>query len=671
MSQPKTDEQRHFEYLLKQLNQTQALLEHVALRDEEVPPPHPGLFYLEEIDNKTPLGRLNEDLQLSPTEYLLLLICLGVELRPTFSELCALISGSKEPSSLPTIALVNKLLASHSESDSDKVKTPSENILDLDQPIFQWQLVTIDLIFPQASAPMRITPWASQFLQGFYYRNPQFSGSLQPKWLNLEPTFTPDIYQNLSNTLLAIWSEFNSPPVTQLIGKDSYAQKMVVAKLCEAYYSTPYLIDARDLSLPPEHISDWITQWRREALIRGYTLLIDCGDPSTLPEGPRQVISELLKTDLERTPLILIGSERFPGTVNAITQDMPTLMPDDQKKLWIHHLRELATPLNGQIGALVSQFNLNAEAIESIATQACTQVKAAKDNALNLQAVTGLLWQACRVQSRSSLDGLVERIEPKTTWKDLILPPDSTLILEQIIATIDQRARVYDEWRMGGNTRRGMGITSLFHGPSGTGKTTAAEIIAHDLQLDLYRVDLSQVSSKYIGETEKNLSKVFDAAESSGAVLLFDEADSIIGKRSEVKDARDRYANQEVGYLLQRMEQYSGLAILTTNLPNSLDSAFMRRIRFSVRFEYPTPAQRAQIWQNCFPETAPTANLSFPRLSQLDVSGASIRNIAMGSAFIAAKAQEPIQMKHILQAAQAELQKLGRSLTDQEIRGWL
>lgn len=224
---------------------------------------------------------------------------------------------------------------------------------------------------------------------------------------------------------------------------------------------------------------------------------------------------------------------------------------------------------------------------------------------------------------------------------------------------------------MGGNTRRGMGITSLFHGPSGTGKTTAAEIIAHDLRLDLYRVDLSQVTSKYIGETEKNLEKVFDSAESSGAVLLFDEADSIIGKRSEVKDARDRYANQEVGYLLQRMEEYSGLAILTTNLPNALDSAFMRRIRFSIRFEYPTAEQRAQIWQRSFPRTVPTQGLSFVRLAQLNVSGASIRNIAMGSAFVAAQANESIQMQHILVAARAECQKLGRAMTDQEVRGWV
>jgi len=184
--------------------------------------------------------------------------------------------------------------------------------------------------------------------------------------------------------------------------------------------------------------------------------------------------------------------------------------------------------------------------------------------------------------------------------------------------------------------------------------------------------DLSQVSSKYIGETEKNLSKVFDAAESSGAVLLFDEADSIIGKRSEVKDSRDRYANQEVGYLLQRMAQYSGLAILITPVPNAPNLILSSRIQFVVPFDYPTPEQRVQIWQDCFPVTTPTQDLSYPRLAQLNASAMNIRKIAFGAAISAATADEPIQMKHILQAAQTELlQKVGRSLTDQETQGWV
>jgi SpoVK/Ycf46/Vps4 family AAA+-type ATPase len=223
---------------------------------------------------------------------------------------------------------------------------------------------------------------------------------------------------------------------------------------------------------------------------------------------------------------------------------------------------------------------------------------------------------------------------------------------------------------MGGNSHRGMGITAMFHGPSGTGKTTAAEIIARELQIDLYRVDLSQVSNKYIGETEKNLAKVFDMAESSGALLLFDEADSIIGKRSEVKESKDRYANQEVGYLLQRMEAYSGVAILTTNLPNAIDSAFMRRIKYSIRFEYPNQEQRAMIWGKAFPPKAPKESLPPSLLAQLNISGASIRSIALSAAFLAATEKSAISMEHVLRATRAEYQKQGRKLTDREVQGW-
>jgi SpoVK/Ycf46/Vps4 family AAA+-type ATPase len=178
------------------------------------------------------------------------------------------------------------------------------------------------------------------------------------------------------------------------------------------------------------------------------------------------------------------------------------------------------------------------------------------------------------------------------------------------------------------------------------------------------------VSDKYIGETEKNLAKVFDMAESSGALLLFDEADSIIGKRSEVKDSKDRYANQEVGYLLQRMEAYSGIAILTTNLPNAIDTAFMRRIKYSIRFEYPNPEQRVMIWGKAFPEKAPKEALPPQLLAQLNISGASIQSIAFSAAFLAAAENKPISMEHVLKATRAEYQKQGRTITDREIQGW-
>jgi SpoVK/Ycf46/Vps4 family AAA+-type ATPase len=195
----------------------------------------------------------------------------------------------------------------------------------------------------------------------------------------------------------------------------------------------------------------------------------------------------------------------------------------------------------------------------------------------------------------------------------------------------------------------------------------AAEVLAAELGLDLYRVDLSQVMSKYIGETEKNLRRIFDAAESGGAILLFDEADALFGKRSEVKDSHDRFANIEVSYLLQRMEAFGGLAILTTNLKGALDPAFLRRIRFVVQFPFPDAPQRWAIWQGIFPRGTPTEGLDHEQLARMSISGGSIRNIALNAAFLAAGEGASVRMHHVVRAAKAEYVKLERPLTASEI----
>jgi SpoVK/Ycf46/Vps4 family AAA+-type ATPase len=233
------------------------------------------------------------------------------------------------------------------------------------------------------------------------------------------------------------------------------------------------------------------------------------------------------------------------------------------------------------------------------------------------------------------------------------------------------RTTVYDTWGFKSKGLRGLGISALFTGASGTGKTMAAEVLAGELRLDLYRIDLSAIVSKYIGETEKNLRRVFDAAESGSAILLFDEADALFGKRSEVKDSHDRYANIEVSYLLQRMEAYGGLAILTTNLKQALDPAFLRRIRFVVPFPFPGPAERTEIWRRIFPAGTPTEGLRLETLARLNVAGGSIRNIALGAAFLAAEAGEPVRMAHVLRAAQTEYAKFEKPMTAAEIGGWL
>ncbi|WP_147373073.1 ATP-binding protein, partial [Calidithermus terrae] len=247
--------------------------------------------------------------------------------------------------------------------------------------------------------------------------------------------------------------------------------------------------------------------------------------------------------------------------------------PAEQLELWQEGVGE------AEAAALASQFNLSARAIQDLLGQRPPD-----------------LWQACRLQARPRLEDLAQRVEAAATWADLVLPAHEQRLLRELAAQVRQRSRVYERWGFARKGQRGLGISALFAGPSGTGKTLAAEVLAAELGLDLYRIDLAQVVSKYIGETEKNLRRVFDAAEGGGAILLFDEADALFGKRSEVKDSHDRYANLEVSYLLQRMEQYRGLAVLTTNLKESLDSAFLRRIRFVVHFPHPDPAQRAEIW---------------------------------------------------------------------------
>jgi SpoVK/Ycf46/Vps4 family AAA+-type ATPase len=338
----------------------------------------------------------------------------------------------------------------------------------------------------------------------------------------------------------------------------------------------------------------------------------------------------------------------------------------EQQSLWRDALGPLAQELNGQIKTLTSQFDLGTQGIRAASAEVLEGLSQGRE-----EAPGAVLWEACRAQSRPRLDDLAQRIEPAAVWDELVLPELQRQVLREIAVHVRQRSKVYETWGFTTKGTRGLGISALFAGASGTGKTMAAEVLAGELRLDLYRIDLSQVVSKYIGETEKNLRRVFDAAEEGGAILLFDEADALFGKRSEVKDSHDRYANIEVSYLLQRMEAYRGLAILTTNMKNALDTAFLRRIRFIVQFPFPDAAQRAEIWRRIFPADTPTEDLKVDKLARLNVAGGNIRNIALNAAFLAAEAGEPVGMTHLLRAARSEYSKLEKPLTETEIGGWV
>jgi hypothetical protein len=272
------------------------------------------------------------------------------------------------------------------------------------------------------------------------------------------------------------------------------------------------------------------------------------------------------------------------------------------------------------------------------------------------------LWQALREAARGGLDSLAQRVDAPTRLADLVLPANALETLKEMATQLRHRAQVHEAWGFATTGGRGLGLAALFAGDSGTGKTYAAEAVANEAGLDLYRIDLALTVSKYIGETEKNLRKLFDAAEASGAVLLFDEADALFGKRSDVKDSHDRYANIEVAYLLQRIESYRGLAILTTNLKSSLDRAFLRRLRFVVNFPFPDEAAREKLWRRQFPAQAPlAADIDWPALTRLHLTGGHIRAVALNAAFRAAADGGAITQRNLIDAARAEYAKLERS----------
>jgi SpoVK/Ycf46/Vps4 family AAA+-type ATPase len=269
---------------------------------------------------------------------------------------------------------------------------------------------------------------------------------------------------------------------------------------------------------------------------------------------------------------------------------------------------------------------------------------------------------AIRRLAAGHLDSLAVRIEPRRTWDDLVLPPHQTRQLKELVARYRLGWRVYEEW--GFRPLPSSGLVALFAGPSGTGKTLAVEVIGGALGLDVYKVDLSTVVSKYIGETEKNLEKIFSAAAAANLVLFFDEADALFGSRSEVSDSHDRYANIEVAYLLQRLEQYDGLVVLATNLRSNIDEAFLRRIHVSVEFRDPEEAERLRIWSLSFPSAAPTEDLDLPWLAkQFRIAGGNIRNAAVAAAFIAAEAGRPIGMQDVVLGLDREFEKIGRLRT--------
>jgi hypothetical protein len=496
-----------------------------------------------------------------------------------------------------------------------------------------------------AGAALRIDERILHYLTGTSHLDERLTGAIHP----LEPPdWSAEGVHALAGRLAAIWraaSEQADLPVVQLNGPDRAARRAVAGLACADLGLGLFQLQARLLPADPRDQEQLFRLWDREALLSGAVLLVDWDD---LEPHSAQFAALARLVESTRGALLLSGHNRWLAAERALVSlDVPALSAKEQAALWREELGEPGARLNGSLTRLTDAFSLSAPAIR-VACAAFDRHSGSFDQ----------LWQACREQARAHLDDLAQRIQSPAGWRDLVLPPLQAALLRQIGAHVRRRSQVYENWGFAARSSRGLGTSAVFSGPSGTGKTLAAEVLANELKLDLYRIDLSAVVSKYIGETEKNLRRLFDAAEDGGAILFFDEADALFGKRSEVKDSHDRYANIEVSYLLQRMEAYRGLSILATNMPEALDTAFLRRIRFVVTFPFPDKTQRGEIWRNIFPAATPLDRIEFDTLADLDVAGGSIYNIALHAAFLAAESGGPVRMAHLMDAARGEYMRL-------------
>lgn len=599
------------------------------------------------------LDTLVKVLGLSPFEKNILLLCAGVELDSSLATLIATLHGG--PSlMLPSFGLALAVIPEAHWS-----------ALSPNAPLRYWRLV--ELVNDQliSKSPLKIDEHVLHFITGVHQLDDRLSGLVEPVFA--EEGLAPS-HLELANRILYSYSQHFAPgalPVIQL-GGDNHADKESVAAYVASRLGM-YLYSISIYAIPSaaRDINELARLWSREAALKACALFLDY----TVLDATDKMRVQAVNSFIENVQGIMIVStgQGSPKTrKHRIAYEISKPSSQEQVSLWKSSLGETAAQLDGQVNKIVAQFNLSTRIIRTASSAALAQLPEGSAE----QQLLPVLWKTCCTQTRPHVDELAQRIEPVAGWDDIVLPSVQKEILKEIAMQVKQRNKVYQEWGFASRSSRGLGISALFTGESGTGKTMASEVLANELELDLYRIDLSQVINKYVGETEKNLKQIFDAAEDGGAILLFDEADALFGKRSEVRDSHDRYANIEVSYLLQRMEAYRGLAVLTTNMKSTMDKAWMRRIRFIVQFPFPDTVQRAEIWRRAFPANTPVSTLQIDKLARLNIAGGNIRNIALNAAFIAADEGKPVDMSHISRAARSEYNKLEKPLINAELGTW-
>ncbi|HYV10273.1 MAG TPA: ATP-binding protein [Pyrinomonadaceae bacterium] len=635
------------------LEQARALQQRINTRNGEQ---HPN----------TSLTHLSSLFQLERVEELCLLLCLAPEIDPRYSRVFAFLQDDVTRKQ-PSVELVLRIFSRDIEES-----LVTRNIFSSSSALFRNRLVQFaqpsDKFLPLPQRTLKLDDRIAAFL----LHTPQIDECLS-NWVEIvlpsspaPETTLPD--EIINRTLALVESSFsgNGPfprPLIHVYGKRGSGRRLL-ATIASKHVGLPLLVaDVR--KMPNGETSDLDPLWRlcREALLLPAVILVENFD-DLLEDGKQRELSSLLEAAHYFSPAtFLSGSERWRSqTPKQFYLSLECPLPDATSRIgfWRQHLHESKEFQEADLIELSSKFSFTAGQINQT-------VRTAEHNAYwerrSVKELTPtIVNEAARGIATPRLGGLARKIETPFTWSDIVLPEGQMAQLREIATHAKRSQMVFEGWGFGRTFSYGRGIAALFEGQSGTGKTMAASIIGRALGLDVYQIDLSCVVSKYIGETEKNLSLIFSEAQDSNAVLFFDEADALFGKRSEVKDAHDRYANIETAYLLQRMEEYSGIVILATNMKQNLDEAFVRRMRFIIHFPFPTDEDRERIWHKVFPGNAPLGDdVNFRWLSRkLKIAGGNIKNISLRAAFLAVEQDGRISMDCVVEAAKRESEKIGK-----------
>ena len=607
---------------------------------------------------KPAIDALVEKFRLSAFEEDLLLLCAAAELNFRIDPLCG-IAQADSRRSYPTL---NLALALFDPTREDWQAIASEGRLR------RWLLVEVTQPpgNPLLVAAVRIDPRTLDYLHGSKRLDSRLGalGTMyQPNGITV-----PASHQDAATRVERLWAGPEAGwPAVRLVGPDRDGNLAVARKA--AGRRAVFRVSLDRLPTAQSEVDLFVRIWERERRLFALVLYVEADGSRAAPgEGERASSTPPAARLIGQTSGAVVIAGRDSLSTPERTQvviDVARPTVQEQKNLW---KATLLLPDDRRPGKLAAQFNLDEASIRATGASVLAGFHSKPGSKPDPEAAYNLAWEECRSRTRPAVEGLAQRIEPAARWEDLVLSPDAAGQLRELTAQVSDRWQVYDEWHLRTRLNRGLGVSALFTGESGTGKTTAAEVIAGMLRLDLYKIDLSAVVNKYIGETEKNLRRVFDGFEDGGAVLFFDEADALFGKRTEVKDSHDRYANIEVSYLLQRLEAYRGLAILATNNRGALDPAFLRRLRFVITFPAPDAAQREKLWERMFHPPGrlgiPTDHLDYKWLAKFDkLTGGTIHAAAIHAAFLAAeRGSTAVTMVDVCDAIKAEYAKLNYPL---------